>query len=164
MTSTLTYQPRHRCDEYAQSHATSQVARQSGLPLKHWREEANKRLSLCGLSMEELEDSFFESRFDGWDGYGAQKVEDGAFLRAKLLLEQLIAFFPAPTASASPHGTLTLEWIHSSSRRLIVSVGPEDEIAYAAIFGAESVNGVARFVTDAPREILRQLARLFFLH
>jgi len=56
---------------------------------------------------EELTNVFQECRIEDWDGYGARKVEDAAYLRARNLLLPLLKL--APSASASLHGSLTLE-------------------------------------------------------
>jgi hypothetical protein len=83
----------------------------------------------------ELTGTFLDCRREDWDGYNALPVENDAFLRTKALLSRLMTRFPAPTASATPHGSLTLEWIVNPRRRLMVSVGSDEQIAYAGVFG-----------------------------
>jgi hypothetical protein len=162
MTATLTYRPTSCADEYSPSHATSDVAQRLMDWIREWLHSATRARTLQGQAIEELADRFLDCREDNWDGYGAEKVEDEAFLRARDLLTRLATRFPAPTASASPHGSLTMEWIVNPRRRLILSVGTGEQIAYAAVFGSETVQGVATFVRDVPQEITRHLSRLFF--
>lgn len=113
--------------------------------------------------MTELTDTFLDCRSEDWDGYNALAIDDDAFLRTRELLSRLIHRFPAPTASATPHGSLTLEWIVSPRRRLMISVGSDEQIAFAGVFGTETVQGVANFVRDVPQEITHQLARLYYV-
>jgi hypothetical protein len=112
--------------------------------------------------LAELTDAFLDCREEGWDGYGALPVEDSSYLRAQAFLSRLMLRFPAPTASATPHGSLTLEWFVNPRRRLMVSVGGDEQIAYAAIYGDQTVQGVTSFFQDIPQEISDHLSRLYF--
>jgi len=159
MSATLTYRPENSVHDFSSSRATSDVVLQMGCPPRAWLEEAR---FLHGKAVEELQDTFLDCRSENWDGYEAQPVRDITFIRARNLLHALLGRFPVPTASATPYGSLTLEWIYDSSRRFIVSVGPEEQIAFAGIFGSETLQGVASFVHDVPAEVTRQLGRLFY--
>jgi len=110
---------------------------------------------------QELTDTFLDCREEDWDGYGALPVEDSSFLRAQTFLSRLLRF-PAPTASATPHGSLTLEWFVSPRRRMMVSVGSDEQIAYAAVDGDQTAQGVTGFIQDIPQEISEHLSRLCF--
>jgi hypothetical protein len=110
----------------------------------------------------ELEDSFLDGREEGWDGYEALPVSDGAFLQARAFLNCALAHFPAPTVSATPGGTLNLEWFVSPQRRFLVSIGADERMAYAGLFGSDSIHGTATFAGDVPPEIVQHLRRLFY--
>lgn len=162
MTTTLTYRPIFNGNDYSPSYATSNEAQGILDRIREWLESASRARTLHGQALEELTDTFLDCRREDWDGYNALPIEDDAFLRTKALLSRLINRFPAPTASATPHGSLTLEWIVNPRRRLMISVGSDEQIAYAGVFGTETVQGVANFVRDVPQEITHQLARLYY--
>jgi hypothetical protein len=111
--------------------------------------------------VRELQDAFLDSREDDWDGYGAQAVPDGAFLRARIFLDQVLRSFPSPTAAATPNGSLSLEWTPRKGCRFIVSIGEEDLVAFAGVFGSETVYGTATFVEDLPGSVDQNLRRVY---
>jgi hypothetical protein len=159
MTHTLTYRPDFNRNDYLPSYATTNQVQSI---LDKVQESASRAQTLHGQALGELTDTFLDCRREDWDGYNALPVEDAAFLRAKTLLSRLINRFPAPTASATPHGSLTLEWIVNPRRRLMLSVDSDEQLAYAGVFGTETVQGVANFVRDVPQEISHQLSRLYY--
>jgi hypothetical protein len=162
MTNTLTYVPAAGIGDYFPSHATSYEAKSVVQRICEWLDGASKVQSLQAPALGELADTFLDCREEDWDGYGAFPVEDSSFLRAQAFLSRLLMRFPAPTASATPHGSLTLEWIVNPRRRMMVSVGSDEQIAYAAIYGDQTVQGVTSFFQDIPQEISDHLSRLYF--
>jgi len=163
MTNTLTYVAATGADDYFPSHATSYEATSVVQRIREWHEGVSKVQSRQAPAPEELSDTFLDCREEGWDGYGALPVEDSSFLRAQAFLSRLLPRFPAPTASATPHGSLTLEWIVNPRRRMMVSVGKDEQIAYAAVSGDQTVQGVTSFFQDIPQEISDHLSRLYFV-
>ena len=163
MTNTLTYVSSTGIADYFPSHATSCEAKSVVQRMLEWLDGASKIQSLQAPALGELTDTFLDSREEGWDGYEAFPVEDSSFLRAKAFLSRLLMRFPAPTASATPHGSLTLEWIVNPRRRMMVSVGNDEQIAYAAVYGDQTVQGVTSFFQDIPQEISDHLSRLYFV-
>ncbi|MEI6656695.1 MAG: hypothetical protein WCP45_18170 [Verrucomicrobiota bacterium] len=160
MTSTLRYVPATGIDDYFPSHATSYEAQSVGLRISNGLDGTSK---VQTPALEELTDTFLDCREEGWDGYGAMPVEDASYLRAQAFLSRLLLRFPAPTASTTPHGSLTLEWISNPRRRMMVSVGCDEQIAYAAVYGDQTVQGVTSFFQDIPQEISDHLSRLYFM-
>lgn len=163
MTNTLTYVAATGIDDYFPSHATSYEAKSVVERIVEWLDGASKVQSLRSPVLGELTDTFLDCRHEDWDGYGAFPVEDSSFLRAKVFLSRVLRRFPAPTASATPHGSLTLEWIVNPRRRMMVSVGNDEQIAFAAVYGDQTVQGVTSFFQDIPQEISDHLSRLYFL-
>ena len=119
--------------------------------------------TLHGRATRELGDTFLDARQAGWDGYDAIAIPDEAYVRAERFLARILQRFPAPTASATPSGSLTFEWIKEPNRRFMVSIGLEDRIGYAGLFGSDPVYGTTVFANDIPQEIVQNLRRLFFL-
>lgn len=109
-----------------------------------------------------LQESFASFQNEDWDGYGALPVSQEACSRAEAMMSALMDKFPAPAVGGSPHGSITLEWMTGQRRRVMVSIGEEERIAFAAVFGEETVQGVASFIRDVPREITALLSRLYY--
>jgi hypothetical protein len=119
--------------------------------------------SLHGHAARELADTFLDSREENWDGYEGSPVSDETFLRTQEFLTRVLGRFPAPSASATPSGSLALEWFVSPHRRFLVSIGEDERIAYAGLFNSDPVHGTTAFSGDLPQEISQYLRRLFFL-
>ena len=119
--------------------------------------------TLHGQSTRELQDAFLDAREGNWDGYDALAVSDKAFLRAQRFLRAVLPRFPVPSSGATPSGSLSLEWFVSPKRRFLVSIGEEDQIAFAGLFGSNPIHGTTVFGDDLPPEITYYLNRLFFL-
>ena len=162
MTATLTYNVRQGNDSYLPSYATSQDATTVFNRLHEWLAARDRAETLRARSYSELDDTFLDCRENDWDGYGALPVETGAYYRARSLMSALLDKFPAPAVGGSPHGSITLEWMTGQRRRVMISIGEDERIAFAAVFGEETVQGVASFIRDAPREITALLSRLFY--
>jgi hypothetical protein len=178
MTHALTYGHAARSDDFypshatswetqsviqsEQSHATSREAQSVAQRIRKCLDGGSIEPSISGPAMMELADTFLDCREEGWDGYGALPVKDSSFLRAQAFLSPLMLRFPPPTAGATPHGSLTLEWSVNQRRRMMVCVGDDEQIAYAAVDGDQTAQGVTSFFQDVPQEISSQLSRLYF--
>jgi len=162
MTATLTYDARMGNDVYFPSYATSSEASIIRELMGGWWTSRDRAESLRARSYSELDDTFLECQEEDWDGYGAYPVDPSAYYRARCLMASLLDKFPAPAVGGSPHGSITLEWLSGQRRRVMVSIGEEERIAFAAVFGEETVQGVASYIRDVPREITALLSRLYY--
>lgn len=162
MTATLSFRPTANFSVHP-SRATSSEADDIRIKLQRFSESLQQAESLSALPIRELGDAFLDCRRENWDGYDAQAVPDQAYLQARNLLVQVLGVFPAPTTSATPDGSLTLEWIATPSRRIMVSLDGGQRLAFAGLFGSETVQGTASIVHDFPLELFLHLKRLFYL-
>lgn len=162
MTATLTFRPTANFNA-SPSRATSSEADDIREKFQRFSESLQQAESLFAIPIRELGDSFLDCRRENWDGYEAQAVPGEAYLQTKALLLQVLGVFPAPTASANPSGSLTLEWFATPSRRLMVSLNGEQLLAFAGLFGSETVQGTVAFVDDFPLELFSLLKRLYYL-
>lgn len=163
MTATLTYRPNSSLFVSSPSAGTSSDATGVVQRIRELLESLACARSLQGEVFQELIDTFLDCRNDDWDGYEAKGIPDKSYTQAVCFLKKIIHIFPAPVISASPRGALTFEWIVSDQRRFIVSLNGGEQIAFAGIFGSETVQGVGTFVSDIPAEITNQLARLHYI-
>ncbi len=95
-----------------------------------------------------------------WDGYGAEPISFGTYEQTVRFIRALPWGFPAPEISAEPDGEITLEWYTGPKRVLSVSVGPNNELTYAALFGASRAYGTEVFHDEIPDLILGLIIRV----
>ena len=117
--------------------------------------------SAVGALLAELNDVMLDCCRDDWDGYGAKAVSIHAFAAAKRFLESLPTGFPVPSISADPEGCVTFEWRKSPRRVLLVSVHPNFQVDYAAIFGTAKQYGSEPFFTEVPESLKSIVHRVF---
>ncbi len=110
---------------------------------------------------DELGTVWGECREPNWDGFNALAVSQDALRNAYRFLESLPLDSRAPSIGAEPDGALTLEWHHSPRRTLSVSVGPDDELHFAAVFGPNRVYGTEAFFGEAPDSILKLIGQVY---
>jgi hypothetical protein len=99
-----------------------------------------------------------ECAHEGWDGDDARPVSPFAANFAAAFIRALPDGFPLPEFAPEPDGHLSLDWIHSRTRLLSLSVGVSDRLAFAWIDGSDQGHGVARF--DGKRIPSRILAEI----
>jgi len=113
-------------------------------------------------AVEALGDVFQESSSENWDGYGARMVDAITYVHARIFLEALPTTWPAPEVAAEPDGEIAFEWYIQPRWVFSVSVGPEDELTYAGIFGRNKSHGTEEYFADElPKTIMENLNRLF---
>ena len=59
-----------------------------------------------------------------------------------------------------PDGEVSLEWYRGPRRVFSISIGSNDELTYAGIFGASKARGVEPFSFEIPHAVLDNLRRL----
>ena len=59
-----------------------------------------------------------------------------------------------PEIGVDPDGEVVLEWDMRPLETFAVSVSPQNELAYAGIFGRSKVHGVEFFTDEIPKRIL----------
>ncbi len=119
---------------------------------------------MLGLDLsvfEELATVADECRHSDWDGFGALAVTQETLRTAYCFLEALPLGFPAPSIGAEPDGHLTLEWHRSPRRTLSVSVSPDGELHYSALFGSSRAFGAEPFIGEIPEAVLTNIRRVY---
>lgn len=96
----------------------------------------------------------------GWDGYGAQPVNEETLEQVVAFLRALPENVPVPDLVAEPDGEVSVEWQNGPRRVFSVSVGPHEWLSYAGLLGANRWHGVELFFGTVPPEILRGIARV----
>ncbi len=110
--------------------------------------------------LQELDTVADECRLVNWDGQGAAPVGQDTLGHARRLLECLPNGYPMPSVGVEPDGHVTLEWYRSPNWTLSVSISPESDLYYAALFGTNDVRGREVFSGKAPEIILSLIRRV----
>ncbi|HLA11412.1 MAG TPA: hypothetical protein VJ023_12570 [Pyrinomonadaceae bacterium] len=106
-----------------------------------------------------LYEVFEECGRSDWDACGAQPVLFESYENAKLFARSLPFSFSSPEISAEPDGEITFEWYSNPTRVFSVSVGPNNELHYAGLFGASRAYGTEVFHDEIPEVILSHIKR-----
>ncbi len=113
-------------------------------------------------AIEALDDVFQEASSENWDGYGAKMVNAITYGHARKFLEALPTALPAPEVAAEPDGEIAFEWYIAPRWVFSVSVGPEDALTYAGMFGRSKSHGTEEYYVDElPKTIMENISRLF---
>ncbi len=107
-----------------------------------------------------LDDVHAECSTDNWDGYEARCVTSATKDQAGVFIRLLPASIPPPEISAEPDGEIAIEWHRGRSRALSVSVGENDELTYAGLFGRSRAHGTEVLDDELPETIAALLRRL----
>ena len=94
-----------------------------------------------------------------WDAYGAEPVLFESYENAKRFARSLPFSFSSPEVSAEPDGEITFEWYSNPTRVFSVSVGSNNELHYAGLFGASRAYGTEVFHDEIPEVILSHIKR-----
>ena len=117
--------------------------------------------SIHAQNMREFQNMFFDTKEENWDGYAARPVSAATYYRAKAFLKQCLGRYPAPASGATPTGSFSFEWYVAPTKRCIVSISEEDELAYAGLFGSATVHGTETFHGELPPAFSQYLGRLY---
>jgi hypothetical protein len=112
--------------------------------------------------LQELYEVFRECSEVNWDNYGARATNLDFFSEALRFLKTLPLTLTRPELTVDPDGEIAFEWYGDRSRRVFsVSVGSNNELTYAGIFGSSKSNGNEYFGDELPKTILDNIRRVF---
>lgn len=114
------------------------------------------------LALEELEKVYEECSEANWDGYGAMPISRETYSEARKLLRMMPSSLPRPDISAEPDGEITFEWYKEKYSVFVISVGSDNLITYAGLFGeSNKIHGTEYFADELPEIICHCIRRLF---
>ncbi len=112
--------------------------------------------------LEELEKVYEECLEANWDGYGAMPISRETYSKARKLLRMIPPSLPRPDISAEPDGEITFEWYKEKYSVVVISVGGNNLITYAGLFGkSNKIHGTEYFADELPEIICHCIRRLF---
>jgi hypothetical protein len=124
-----------------------------------WESVTLRRVTELGWI--ELADAAQEAALPNWDGYGAKKIDPGAYRAAEKFLGTLPTTTPVPDVSVDPDGEVSISWNRDRDWVFSVSVGPNGRLSYAGLFGTSKAYGTEWFTNEIPEAVLDSITRLF---
>lgn len=113
-------------------------------------------------TLEDLDKVYGECSEANWDGYGATPISRETYSEARKLLRMMPSFLPMPDLSAEPDGEIAFEWYKDKYSVFVISVGGNDIITYAGLFGKNSkTHGTEYLADELPKIIIYNIQRLF---
>ena len=113
------------------------------------------------LALDSLARIAAEYSVDGWDGYDAKRISARTEVLARVFLESLPMWLPAPDIVPEPDGDLSIEWDFASDKIFSVSIGEMGKLHYAGLLGGGvERHGVEPFTGVVTTEILGYIKRL----
>jgi len=111
---------------------------------------------------QEIHDLYKECSEDNWDGYDAEPISISVYLEAVKLAELLPSSLPVPEVAPEPDGKIAFEWYRGRRFVFVASVGGNNTINCAGLFGSSSrVYGSEHFGDELPSSIIENIQRLF---
>lgn len=143
--------------------AEAQVVTKAASALMRSIEESQTLFGRKTAAISQLWELANDCAKPGWDGYGANAIDQTALRNAENFLRALPEGLPTPECAAEPDGSISLDWIHNRHRLFSLSVGQNDRLAYAWLDGTDKGYGVARFdgvsVPERVREGIESIVR-----
>ncbi|MDL1981110.1 MAG: hypothetical protein LWX02_06480 [Deltaproteobacteria bacterium] len=113
------------------------------------------------LALEELEKVYEECLEANWDGYGAMPISRETYSKARKLLRMIPPSLPRPDISTEPDGEIIFEWYKKKYFVFVISVGGNNLITYAGLFGkSNKIHGTEYFADELPEIIHHCIRRL----
>lgn len=127
-------------------------------------ESTEESLALFGAkatALSQLHDLANECGVENWDANGAYPLQPIAVMLAGELLRALPDDLPLPEFAPEPDGSISLDWIQSSTRLFSLSVGTSQRLSYAWLDGSDKGHAVSRFDREQiPARILQGIREI----
>lgn len=141
--------------------AEAKIVRKAAANVLFKGEQSEALFGIRNAAVSQLIELFENCREADWDGAGADPLNGEALYRAIQFVRLLPANLPMPEFAPEPDGSVSLDWMHSKRRRLSVSIGRSDRLAYAWLDGTRKGHAVERFDAQTiPVRILEEILRI----
>lgn len=115
-------------------------------------------------ALHSLDEVFSECSEEGWDGYGANPINEASYIEARKFIESLplTSSIPMPEIIPEPGGEIGFEWSKGKRQVFVASFSGKNEIVYAGLFGTNKTHGTEYFGDSIPSKIMDNLKLLYF--
>ena len=111
-------------------------------------------------ALRALDEVFFEYSMENWDGYNAKPLSQKACFEAKKFLQLMPSSLPLPQINPEADGEIELEWYKNSKCLFAISLGGNNMLTFAGIFGEiNKIHGTEAFVDLIPATIVSYIKR-----
>lgn len=111
--------------------------------------------------LEDLFELKRECSADNWDGHEAKSVDELSFQNSVRLALSMPVSVPIPNTYVDPDGEVAFEWYEGKRNVFSFSVGSNNRLSYAGLYGASKTFGVEYFYEDMPETILENINKLY---
>lgn len=108
-----------------------------------------------------LTDAIEKCSVDNWDGYGAKRISGASCGNAMRFAQVLPASVPVPELYVDPEGEITFEWYVAPRQVFSVTIGSNNEMVYAGLFGSNDTHGTEYLGDELPDTLLDNIRRVF---
>jgi len=108
----------------------------------------------------QLIEAWQQARTKGWDGYDADAVQPSALNSAYAFIDAFPSNVPMPEVAIDPDGEVSFDWFSAPRRQFSISVGANNVLSYAGLFGHDKVSGSERFQGTIPRVFVDYIRRV----
>lgn len=98
---------------------------------------------------------------ENWDGYNAKAINMESYRNAVNFALSLPFNIPNPDIYVAPNGEVTFEWYEGKRKIFTISIGKENELTFAGLYGASKEYGVEYIIQDIPESILERINKLY---
>jgi len=110
---------------------------------------------------QSLAKSTEECSVENWDGYGAKAIDSSSYVNAIYFSQLLPVNIPIPEIYVDPDGEVTFEWYTGPRQVFSVTMGSNNELIYAGLFGANKTHGTECLDDELHETILNNIHRVF---
>lgn len=111
--------------------------------------------------LESLIIAYEECSQENWDGYNAKAINRESYQNAVNFALSLPFSIPNPDIYVAPNGEVTFEWYEGKRKTFAISIGKENELMFAGLYGASTEYGTEYIIGDIPESILDRINRLY---
>lgn len=111
-------------------------------------------------ALRALDEVFFEYSIENWDGYDAKPLSQEAYFEAQKFLQLMPSYLPLPRINPEADGEIDLEWYKNNKCLFAISLGGNNILTFAGIFGeTNNIHGTEAFVDAIPATIITYIKR-----
>ena len=159
----ITFEPPAGIFEFVDSDAVSNEANCVQKLFHQTRHELWSSVSL-GYSREacrnQLIEAWRQATTKGWDGYDAEPIHAAAVASAYAFIDAFPSNVPLPEVAVDPDGEISFDWFSAPRRQFSISIGPNNVLSYAGLFGTDKVAGSERFQGTVPKAFVDYITRV----
>jgi hypothetical protein len=148
--------------EFVNSGGVSREATRIDDLFEESREQLRSQISLGSARedcRDQLLDAWSQAAKDGWDGYGARAAQRNAVTNAYKVIDSFPSNLPMPEVSVEPDGEISFDWFAAPRKQFSISIGSNNVLSYAGLFGSGKVSGSERFEGGIPPILLQYIKR-----